>query len=415
MMPFPRRGSAGLVLILSGLSTSLYANQPTLLVLDEKDLAWSQQQIAEQQPVFLQAQSALLKKADQALQHPRWSVMDKTLVAISGDKHDYFSFPPYWWPNPDTRDGLPWVRKDGQTNPDANSDATDKNRLVKMSNDVYTLSLAWYFSRDQRYADKAVEQINAWFLDPATRMNPHLQYAQAIPGINNGRGIGIIDSRALVEVVDAIELLHASGQISNTQYQQLQRWFADFYTWMTTSQNGFEEENWHNNHGTWFDLQAATFALFSGQPQEAQKRLHITQLRRIAGHFDSQGRQMAELERTRPWHYSNFNLDAYSRLGRLGEKAGVDIWNFTLDNHSLRNGYQYIAGYINSDTPWPWKDLDAFDDKKALFNMASAAHAWPADSALQQKARWLRAKYPDDITTLIAPPPLASEGGEKKK
>lgn len=61
--------------------------------------------------------------------------MDKTLVAASGNKHDYYSFPPYWWPNPDTQDGLPYIRKDGQTNPDANSDATDKNRLVKMSND----------------------------------------------------------------------------------------------------------------------------------------------------------------------------------------------------------------------------------------------------------------------------------------
>ncbi|STT07484.1 Alginate lyase [Klebsiella michiganensis] len=107
--------------------------------------------------------------------------MDKTLVAASGNKHDYYSFPPYWWPNPDTKDGLPYIRKDGQTNPDANSDATDKNRLVKMSNDVSTLALAWYFSHDDRYAQKAAEQLKTWFLDPKTRMTPNLQHAQAIP------------------------------------------------------------------------------------------------------------------------------------------------------------------------------------------------------------------------------------------
>ena len=112
---------------------------------------------------------------------------------------------------------------------------------------------------------------------------------------------------------------------------------------------------------------------------------------------------MAELERTRPWHYSNFNLEAYNRLGRLGEKVGVDIWNFTLDDHSLRKGYHYIAGFINSDTPWPWKDLDKMDDKKALRNIATAAHAWPEDPLFREKAQWLRAKYPDDITTLIPP------------
>lgn len=396
-----------IALLCSGLSASLYAAEP--YTLDGKDLAFSRQQIAAKDPLFLQAESALLKKADQALKHPLFSVMDKTLLAASGNKHDYYSFPPYWWPNPDTKDGLPYIRKDGQTNPDANSDATDKNRLVKMSNDVSTLALAWYFSQDQRYAQKAAQQLKTWFLDEKTRMTPNLQYAQAIPGINTGRGIGIIDSRALVDVVDAIALLQDSGSLSQSDVNHLKQWFGEFYHWMTTSQNGFEEENWHNNHGTYFDMQAATFALFSGKTDEAKKRLHITQLRRIAGQFDTEGRQMAELERTRPWHYSNFNLEAYNRLGRLGEKAGVDIWNFTLDDHSLLKGYQYIAGFINSDKPWPWKDLDNMDDKKALRNMATAAHAWPKDALFSEKARWLREKYPDDITTLIAPLSASAE------
>lgn len=407
MISIPRRGLLGIALFCSGLSASSYAAEP--YTLDGKDLTFSRQQIAAKDPLFVQAQAALQKKADLALKHPLFSVMDKTLVAASGDKHDYYSFPPYWWPNPDTKDGLPYIRKDGQTNPDANSDATDKNRLVKMSNDVSTLALAWYFTQDNRYAQKAAAQLKSWFIDPQTRMNPNLQYAQAIPGINTGRGIGIIDSRALVEVVDAIALLQSSEALNENDVSALKQWFGEYYQWMTTSQNGFEEDNWHNNHGSYFDMQAATFALFSGKTDEAKQRLYITQLRRIAGQFDIKGRQMGELERTRPWHYSNFNLEAYNRLGRLGEKAGVDIWNFTLDDHSLRKGYQYIAGFINSDRPWPWKDLDKMDDKKALRNMATAAHAWPEDPLFRAKAQWLRAKYPDDITTLIVPLSPSSE------
>ncbi|MFK3704964.1 alginate lyase family protein [Klebsiella sp. NPDC088457] len=414
MTKWSSRGAWYLAFIFSGISLPLYAAQPGPLILDINALAQSRQQVNDGNPLFTQAQAALLARANAALQHPLFSVMDKSLLAVSGDKHDYYSFPPYWWPDPQAKDGLPYIRKDGQTNPDANSDATDKNRLVKMSDDVYTLALAWYFSDDARYAEKAVAQIRNWFLLATTRMNPNLEYAQAIPGINHGRGIGIIDSRALVNVVDAIALLRASGRLSEDDYRQLQQWFGDFYHWMTTSQNGFEEDNWHNNHGTWFDLQAATFALFSGKPEEAKKRLLITQLRRIAGQFDSEGRQMAEIERTRPWHYSNFNLDAYSQLGRLGEKAGVDLWNFSLDDHSLRKGYQYIAGFIHSDQNWPWRDLDKPDAKKALFNMATAAHAWPDDSAFRQKAEWLRGQYPQDITTLIAPLPLQSLGGVTK-
>lgn len=381
--------------------SSAAEGHPLIVKLD--DLQYSQQQLAAKTPAFVGAYNKLIASADRALKQPLYSVMDKSLTAASGDKHDYYSFPPYWWPDPTKKDGLPYIRKDGETNPDANSDATDKKRLVAMSNDVSSLALAWYFSQNPAYAQKAREQLVNWFINPQTRMNPNLQYAQAIPGINDGRGIGLIDSRALVEVIDAIELLRPANVISEQEYQQLKQWYGDFYRWMTTSQNGFEEDNWHNNHGTYFDLQAASFALFSGQIAEAKQRLQITQLRRIANQFDNQGRQMAELERTRPWHYSNFNLEAYNKLGRLGEVAGVDVWNFSLDDHSLRKGYGYIAGFVNSDTPWPWKDIDKMDNKKALVNIVSAARAWPEDPIFREKAQWLMASYPDDITTLITP------------
>ncbi|MGL5386735.1 MAG: alginate lyase family protein [Serratia sp. (in: enterobacteria)] len=374
---------------------------PQIVKLD--DLKYSQQQLAAKTPAFVGAYNKLISSADRALKQPLYSVMDKSLTAASGDKHDYYSFPPYWWPDSTKKDGLPYIRKDGETNPDANSDATDKKRLIGMSNDVSNLALAWYFSQNPAYAQKARDQLLNWFINPQTRMNPNLQYAQAIPGINDGRGIGLIDSRALVDVIDAIELLRPADVLSEQEYQQLKQWYGDFYHWMTTSQNGFEEDNWHNNHGTYFDLQAASFALFSGQTAAAKQRLQITQLRRIANQFDNQGRQMAELERTRPWHYSNFNLEAYNQLGRLGEVAGVDVWNFSLDDHSLRKGYSYVAGFVNSDTPWPWKDIDNMADKKALVNIVSAARAWPEDPLFREKAQWLMASYPDDITTLIAP------------
>lgn len=383
--------------------TAAYAAEAHPLLVRLDDLQYSQQQLAAQNPAFIGAYNALIAKADKALGKPLYSVMDKSLTAASGDKHDYYSFPPYWWPDPAKKDGLPYVRKDGETNPAANSDATDKKRLNSMSDDVWTLALAWQFSQKPAYAEKARDQLVNWFINPQTRMNPNLQYAQAIPGINDGRGIGLIDSRALVEVIDAVELLRPAKVLSEEDYQKIKQWYGDFYQWMTSSQNGFEEDNWHNNHGTYFDLQAASFALFSGNLPEAKKRLQITQLRRIASHFDIAGRQMAELERTRPWHYSNFHLEAYNKLGRLGEVAGVDVWNFTLDDHSLRKGYSYIAEFVNSDAPWPWKDIDKMDAKKALVNMVSAARAWPDDKQFSEKAQWLMATYPDDITTLITP------------
>lgn len=404
-----------LTLLLASTHSKLYAAEPKSYILDNRDLAFSLGQIQAGDPVFLKAESALIKKANAALNQPLLSVMDKTLLAASGDKHDYYSFPPYWWPDPSKKDGLPYIRRDGQNNPDASSDATDKKRLVRMSNNVYYLSLAWYFTHDKRYADKAAAQIRAWFLTPATRMNPNMAYAQATPGINTGRGTGIIDTRVLVNVVDAIELLQSSGAIKADEYKQLQQWFGELYTWMTTSPNGRKEESGQNNHGTWYDLQSATFAGFSGQTEAAKKRLTITLERRIPSHFDAEGRQMHELARTRSWHYSTFNLDAYGQLAKLGEKVNISLWGSPADKPSLLQGYTYIARFIDSGTPWPWKDLEAKDDKKALLSLSRAAKAWPQNALLNQKAHYLQAKYPEDITTLIAPLPITSVSAESSK
>ncbi|VTR30906.1 Alginate lyase [Serratia fonticola] len=159
--------------------SSAAEGHPLIVKLD--DLQYSQQQLTAKTPAFVGAYNKLLSSADRALKQPLYSVMDKSLTAASGDKHDYYSFPPYWWPDPSKKDGLPYIRKDGETNPDANSDATDKKRLVAMSNDVSNLALAWYFSQNPAYAQKAREQLVNWFINPQTRMNPNLQYAQAIP------------------------------------------------------------------------------------------------------------------------------------------------------------------------------------------------------------------------------------------
>lgn len=405
----------GLVFILSGAQNGLNAAESEPYIIDNNDLSLSLEQIRADNPRFLTAERALIQKANTALNQPLLSVMDKTLLAASGDKHDYYSFPPYWWPDPTKKDGLPYIRRDGQNNPDASSDATDKKRLVRMSNNVYNLALAWYFTQDKRYAEKAAEQIRIWFLNPATRMNPNMAYAQATPGVNTGRGTGIIDTRVLVNVVDAIALLRASDVIKESEYKQLQQWFGDLYSWMVTSPNGLKEDSGQNNHGTWYDLQTATFAQFSGKTEEAKKRLTITQNRRIANHFDAEGKQMHELARTRSWHYSNFNLDAYSQLAKLGEKVHVDIWNHQADNRSLLKGYTYIASFVDSNTPWPWKDLDKMDDKKALLSLSRAAKAWPDDALLNDKARYLQAKYPDDIAILIVPLGIKPAGGDSKK
>lgn len=395
-MSFPLIGIALLLC-----ATGATAAPSYLIVLDSNNLAFSRTQIAKKNPVYLSAYQALMVRANKALAHLPYSVMDKTLTGASGDKHDYYSFPPYWWPNPDKKKGLPYIHRDGKTNPSANSNATDKRRIHSFSQDVYHLALAYYFSGDMRYAQKAHSLLIVWFIDPATKMNPNMKYAQAVPGLNTGRGIGLIDGRVLVDVIDAVELLRPANILNETEYRAIKDWYNDFYHWMLSSRHGFEVDYSHNNHGTYFDLQAAAYAMFNNRSAEVKRRLLITQRRRIAEQFSLDGSQKTELGRPRAWHYSNFNLTAYSKLGMIGEKTNVDIWHFSHNDRSLEKGYRFIAHYINSNNVWNHRGSPAQDDW-AIDNMLAAAHAYK-DIIFQQKANYLINRYPNNINILTQP------------
>jgi hypothetical protein len=187
------------------------ANAPTtypLWTLDKQSLVQTQQKILAADPAVLPAYQALQERATKALVAPYRSVVNKTLTPPSGSKNDYMSMGPYWWPNPNTPNGLPYVQRDGQRNPESHGSALDADNLQGVATDSLDLALMYRFTEDSRYADKAAAVIRAWFLTPATRMNPHLRYAQSIPGIVEGRGLGIIDTRDLWKVIDAAALIH---------------------------------------------------------------------------------------------------------------------------------------------------------------------------------------------------------------
>src|ERR1044072_2382932 len=172
----------------------------------------------------------LFARANKALAGPIYSVVDKTRVPPSGDKHDYMSMGPYWWPDANRPNGEPYIRRDGEVNPERNGDAFDATRMERMCNAVDALSLAYYFSDDRRYAVKAAELVRAWFLAPATRMNPNAKFAQGVPGRTPGRGAGVLDTTRLTRVVEGIGLIGPAKVLSGQELAGLERWFTDYTT-----------------------------------------------------------------------------------------------------------------------------------------------------------------------------------------
>lgn len=169
----------------------------------------------------------LIREADGLLDEKAYSVMDKERAAVSGDMHDYLSQARYYWPDPSKPDGLPYVSRDGLSNPEIKK--LDRNRLGATAERVTVLSLAWYFSGDEKYAAKAAEFLRTWFLDKETKMNPHLRYAQVARGHNGdkGRSYGLIDTYSFVEMLDAVALLENSKSFTRKDSRQLKAWFSN--------------------------------------------------------------------------------------------------------------------------------------------------------------------------------------------
>jgi hypothetical protein len=301
------------------------------------------------------------------------SVVYKNATPPSGDKHDYMSQAPYFWPNPNTPNGLPYIRRDGERNPEINK-IQDHEALDRLESAVSVLSLAYYIKEDEAYAARATRLLRTWFVDPATRMNPNLQYAQFIPGVNTGRGIGLIETRGLTDIVDAIGLLAGSKSWTASDQKGLEEWFAEFFKWMQESKNGREENAAKNNHGTYYDVQAMSFALFLNQKDLARQIAETAKQKRIALQIEPDGRQPLELERTKAWSYSNMNLGGLLVLARLAENVQVDLWTYrATDGRGIRSAIEFLYPYAIENRPWKYQEIDGFEASRFFPAMRQAA------------------------------------------
>jgi len=298
------------------------------------------------------AVTRLMKDANKALATPQLSVIRKDAVPPSGDRHDYMSMGKYWWPDSTKPGGLPYVRRDGVVNPEV-AKITDDEYLSKVIKSVATLSLAYFYSGNESYAAHAALLVRAWFLDPATKMNPNLDFAQAVPGRNDGRGAGIIDTHLLPELLDGIGLLRTSAAWRGEDQQGMDEWCTDYLRWLIESKNGMAEARAKNNHGTWYDVQVVALQLFLGRPDSARQVLRTRSTKRIATQIEPDGSQPGELARTKSWDYSFFNLSGMFALASLGDRLGVDLWNYrTEDGRGIRKAVDWLLPFILNEREW---------------------------------------------------------------
>jgi hypothetical protein len=308
------------------------------------------------------------------------------LPAPSGDPHDYASLAPYYWPNRSAADGLPYIRRDGRRNPESDDQQfTDRGRVGLLGSAMETLGLAWRFTGQKRYAEHAAVFARTWFIDKATRMNPHLRYAQAIRGTNEGRGAGIIEGRDLVDAIDAVVLIDDAGVLSAADHEAIAAWAGDYLDWLLQSDPGRREWAATNNHGTFFDTQVVQLALVTGRRDLAVGVLEDAGPRRIAVQIEPDGSQPHELARTRSLGYSAFNLQALCHLATLAEHVGIDLWHHeTRDGRSIRRAIDFLVPYVAAPHRWPHEQIRQMEqaDFATLLWRAGIVYRDPSYAAL---------------------------------
>lgn len=297
-------------------------------------------------------QDRVLSAADSILGAPVVTVTDTVSPRSAGGLHDYYSEGDYWWPNPDDPEG-PYIRRDGKSNPD--NFLAHRRAMRRLSQMVPALVAAFKVTGEQQYVDEASRHLRAWFIDEETKMNPNLQYSQAIEGRNEGRSIGIIDTIHLVEVAQAIKVLGELGALQEETAAGLQEWFSAYLEWLTTSDFGLEEKTHGNNHSTAWALQASAFARLVGDEKVLEECRRLYKETLLPDQMARDGSFPDELDRTKPYGYSLFNLDVMTSLVHIISGPGHDLWTYeTRGGRTIGNALAFMYPYIKDKSSWPY-------------------------------------------------------------
>lgn len=331
-------------------------------ILDAKQLAYAKVHLKD--AAYSQAFRNLVSLADGDLLLKPPTVMTKEYIPASGSKHDYVSLARYAWPDETQPNGLPYVMRDGVSNPELKK--FDRNKLSAMANAVYRLSLAYYFSGEEKYAQKATELIRVWFIDKKTKVNPNLRFAQHIPGKADGRCYGVIDAYSYVKMLDGVQLLEKSKSFTQKDSKLLKAWFSQLLKWLLTHPQAIEESYQKNNHATAYDVQVAAYALYTGNKKVFSDIVDNFSKRRIATQIMPDGKQPYELRRTLAFGYSQYNLTHIIDLMLMIKHQGVDFRQYCVSGeHSFFKAMDFLAPYMGkSVSDWPYQQISGWEDKQ---------------------------------------------------
>ena len=346
----------------------------------------------------------IVKEAEKRVGKPIITITENENLQTSKDPHDYFSTARYYWPDPSKPDGLPYIRKDGETNPE-HSEVSDEKKLNDMIHAVKYLSLAYFLTGQERYAEEAGKFLRGFFLDPTTRMNPNMNYSQSVPGGAEGRGSGVIDSREFMRISDFLFLISKSPSWTDQDRSAMKAWWTEYAQWLQTSKIGLQEKSAPNNHGAAYDVQLGAVLVMAEKEDEAKKVLGESLPARLDAHITPEGKQPRELARTKSWSYSCFNLKNICKGSVMARSLGIDLWSREGEGGrgSLRKAMLYLVPFLKNPDEWSEKQITKFDSKEARYWLDVGAVVYE-EEAIRAAQKEFAPMEKADVTDWVSTP-----------
>jgi hypothetical protein len=329
-----------------------------------------------------------LVQADSYLTKEAPSVMEKKQIPPSGDKHDFLSLAPYMWPDLTKPNHMPYVYRDGEINPEvlAIPDGVNMDEMIKR---VKTLSMAYYFTDNISYASKASELLRIWFLNNNTSMNPNLQYTEVIVGRNNGSHSGIIAGNNFPDIVDSIALIRDSSTWSEQDQHEIESWFDKYLQWLLNSNAGKKESKRLNNHGTWYNVQASSIAIFLNKTEIARDIVENS-INELATIIRPDGSQPFELQRRTSLNYHIINLLGFFNLAKIADRIGIDLWDYkTPEGSGLQKALDYLLPFALKKKIWPYMQIKPIDTSRLIDLLCQAAIHYDGNEPYKEAYRAL--------------------------
>lgn len=359
------KGFIGLILV--GLFLGAYGSllaekggKPRAFLVKLEHLALSKQLWQAGDLQVTRNMNELIREAGKTLKKGPYSVTQKKYYPPSGDPHDFMAYGIYYWPDPKTKDGNPWVLRDGHRNPDA---IVNWNQIRSLADSVEVLSLAYYFTRKEAYAKHAALLLRTWFIDKATRMNANVNYGKVIPGVREGGYSSAGMAYRFRKIYDAAGILESSPSWTEADKKALQQWTKDFIRWTETSPYGEQERTAANNHSTFFHMTMTQQTLYIGDMDKAGKTLKSYIEKMFPIQFAADGTQPIEMKRANNYDYHRANLMAALDIAQLADHFDdIDLWNHkTPEGAGLRKSIEFLVPYFTGQKKWPYFKKTTFE------------------------------------------------------